>query len=680
MKRILLLLFLWMGLSLTAVSADDVRVVINSGHTGTVRFLDVDERENLLFSCGDDGTVRAWDTDTKKLVSLLQISHFPVLKIVLHPAKPQVAAVQKSGINSYRLSVWDWKQKRELYSKNLDGLPLHIDYSPKGSYLVYSKTSWDSLTFLQSSTGRELNYLSRGFGIVSHFAISPRENTILTYSSSGEIEYYDIEEGKRSYSFKTLPDLEKIEFTANLRFMAASDTERFLLIDLTNGKVLAETEMKNISTISANALTGDIMCLYPSGNETEVRVINVNSGELEEREIGITSDIIPGSGVFHINTLYIPKESGDIGFFTSMEEEEEGVIHRNRLAPIENLVFSDERLAFAAEDTIFRISSDFFQGTRRYLTSSYFEVENYETAYRGTLSVAALENERLLLWQKQPGIIEYFLPDPEEGAEIKKREFPSDLVQVTPYGKYLLTLENSGTCSLLDADTLKTVFSYPGFGIKTAALAGDNLFLGKSRASGFNASILRVNTVTGETVPVFDSSLMIYEAVYHEGQNKIYALTVERSGEATKTVLKSFQPPSFTRASELLSFEGEDLSAHIAIDPKTSELYTTLGFEGVTEIRNRYGTDSFTQREHIPRKPLLNNNLLYTINTDYSITVWNREERERIINFYMFEDLEWIALLADGRYYCSSDAEKYIGVYDGTKRIPLYKQRNLRIN
>ena len=676
MKRLLFSLYLAV-FAAAALSASDMRVVINSGHTGPVRSLDVDERNNLLFSGGDDGTVRAWDTDTKKLVSLLQISHYPVLKIVLHPVKPHVAAVQKNGINSYLLTVWNWKTKTELYSRDLEELPLCIEYSPKGSYLIYSKTSWDSLTVLRGETGRKLPYLSRGFGIVSHFAVSPSENTIITYSPSGRLYYYDIREGERKYSFTTLPDLEKIEFTGNLRFMAASDTERFLFIDLTSGTVINEFRMKNITTISSNSLTGDFMCLYPSENNYQVSTVNVSSGEMNERKIGTTNDIIPGTGIFHINTLYIPKERGDIAFFTSMAESEEKTIDRNILAPVTNLSFSQNRMAFTAGNGIFLIDSEFFSGGRFYSTPANFEVSRYDTSYTPPLSVTALNNSGFLIWQQQPGVLSYFFPDNSE--EERKAEFASDLLQVTVYDDGILTLESSGTCSLLDPETLQKNFSYPGFGIKTAALAEDNIFLGKSRASGFNASILNVNRITGETVPVFDSSILIYEVKYHEGEKKFYTLAVEQDAGSTRTVLKSFQYPSFGGGMELLSYPGEDLTAQIAIGPESATVYTSLGFDGVTEVTRR-NTSNYRQYENIPRSIFLHNNFLYTINTDHSITVWEKGEKRRIMNFYMFRDYEWIALLADGEYYSSSGAGKYIGVYDGIKRLPDYRARSLRLN
>lgn len=677
MKRVFFLLLSALFV-LPAVFTEDLRVVINSGHIGPVYSMAVDERNNLLFSGGEDGTIRTWDIDANKLISLLQPSHYPIMKIALHPRRPYVAAVRKNGINSYQLTVWNWERKTELYTKSLEEMPLHLRYSPKGTYIIYSRAAWDSLTFLQSITGRKLDLLSEDSGIVSYFDLSPTENTILTYSPSGCIDYYDTDNGKRKYSFKTIPNLEKICFTANLRFMAATDKKRFLLIDLTNGKVLAEADIENINTISANALTGEIMVLYPLENYHQVSVINAASGEIKERKIAEISDIIPGEGAYHINTLYIPQEAGDIAYFECVENADENRISRNTLAAVTSLAFAGNRMGFAAEGNVVFIDSDFFSGTQYSISPNYFDVAMYDVPYSAPMSLCATEDENFLLWQHQPGKLTFI--DGNSGKLIgPEATFESDLVEVTPSDGTILTLENSGTCSLLSKETLEKTFSYSGFGIKTAALAGDSIFLGKSRASGFNAPILEVNHKTGETVPVFDSSIIIYKAKYNSLDRKIYALAVENSGGSIQTVLKSFRAPSFRGTMELLSHKGEDLTAHINFGPEKTEVYTTLGFEGVTGVS--YGnTSEYGEKEHIPRKVYIHNDFIYTINTDFSMTVWSKDRERKVMDFYMFNDLEWVALLADGKYYASDGAEKYISVYDGIDRMPSYKRRDLKLN
>ncbi|MFW5747484.1 MAG: hypothetical protein ACOCX6_01680, partial [bacterium] len=97
--------------------AQEVRVVINTGHTGRVNSIAYHDSDSLLFSGGADGTLRVWDTETEKLVYLLQITHNPIEKIFLNPEAPQVGIIEKDGISSHRLSVWNWQTKEERLSR-----------------------------------------------------------------------------------------------------------------------------------------------------------------------------------------------------------------------------------------------------------------------------------------------------------------------------------------------------------------------------------------------------------------------------------------------------------------------------------------------------------------------------------------------------------------------------------
>lgn len=666
---------------LSPLAADDLRVVVNSGHLGPVRTFDVNDRYNLLFTAGDDGSVRAWDLDSQKLVDVLQVSHHPVMKLIIHPQKTHMAIIQKNGINSYQLSVWNWAVKRRVYSRDLKELPLHITYSPEGTYLVYSETDWDSLTFLESETGKELDVFQDGFGIVSNFAISPSEKTLLAYSPSGKINYYDIETGRNKYTFTTAADLEKIEFTGNLRFMAAVDDDLFVLIDLTSGSILGALQLPEIKTLSVNFLTGDFLCVYPTGfNQEQISVINFSRGYLTERKIRkIDQETITGAGLYYLNTLYIADDAGEIKLFENVPGGFMKTIQGNDLAPIDNLAFLNGEMAFATREHLFFIDSDFFYGRRYNSLPSYFEVDIFNSDHIFPASIDITDTGNFFLWQRDPGSIR-FIDRRSGGLESNGYTVDSELVQLTAMGGRIVTLATDGSCTVLDSTDLSEEYTYTGFGLQTVALAGNRLFLGKSRASGFNAAVLNVNINTGETVPVFTESMLMYKALSNASSNKVYALGIEEeTGGRTATTLKSFEYPSFDTERTIARFTGEDLSAGIAFDSDDETVYTSLGFEGVTA----YGaneTRTFKQTDHIPRNIYIHNNLLYTINLDYSITVWNKASGKRLMDFYVFDDLNWAAVLTTGEYYASYGARRKLVVYDGIEQASYQETLDLQLN
>ena len=62
-------------------------------HFGRVHDLIYDGQRGLLSSAGEDGTLRIWDAEEKRLVDAVRISHRPVMKMALHPTEPHMAVL-----------------------------------------------------------------------------------------------------------------------------------------------------------------------------------------------------------------------------------------------------------------------------------------------------------------------------------------------------------------------------------------------------------------------------------------------------------------------------------------------------------------------------------------------------------------------------------------------------------
>ena len=95
----------------------------------------------------------------------------------------------------------------------LDELPLDISFSPKGSYLFFSRTDQHSLTLLDALSGAPLPVAEEGFGIVSAAFISESEQTLVCYLASGSILYWDIERNQQKAApISTTSNLDMLEF------------------------------------------------------------------------------------------------------------------------------------------------------------------------------------------------------------------------------------------------------------------------------------------------------------------------------------------------------------------------------------------------------------------------------------------------------------------------------------
>jgi WD40 repeat protein len=68
--------------------SERTRAIVDSGHVGAVRWLEFDEKRGLLFSSGDDGTVRIWDPVAANLMRILQVTQLATAGSRSTPRRP----------------------------------------------------------------------------------------------------------------------------------------------------------------------------------------------------------------------------------------------------------------------------------------------------------------------------------------------------------------------------------------------------------------------------------------------------------------------------------------------------------------------------------------------------------------------------------------------------------------
>ena len=181
MKRALVLLLLALAASVVTAGS---RVVLTIGHAGTVRDAVAHPSDQIAFSVGDDGRLLVWDLERQALLHRYQISHRPVVRVVHHPNRNEVALVVNEGVDRSSIRVVDWETGEELFHRDLDSVPVYLSYSPAGSYLMFTLPTFQSLFFLATDRGSARSYLDDGFGIVSFLQMGSTERNIMTYVSS----------------------------------------------------------------------------------------------------------------------------------------------------------------------------------------------------------------------------------------------------------------------------------------------------------------------------------------------------------------------------------------------------------------------------------------------------------------------------------------------------------------
>ena len=630
-------------------------------HFGKINDLIYDAERGLLFSAGEDGTVRIWDAEEKRLVGVVRISHRPVRKMAVHPTEPQLAVLVGDTLQADTLEVWNWQRQQRLFSVESDQQLMHFAYSPKGTYLFYSQADYKSLTALNPRTGRVLPYMGRGFGIVSFFTVARNEGNIMTYQPSGSVTYWDIRTGRMVKQIRAPANLEVIRISPNNRYIVASTGQNLLIVDILSGE-----------TIDSSRVTGIVdLSFSPAGNEIAGVVEGENGRELKKWYFGgkylieLTtpySSRFPqlNSVVYADRDLYLATFGGDIAMLTAGGEE--FLLAQDNRREISDLAFTGSVLAIASPSEITIVDSEFF--LRSYQQGKDADVREHRFAnpFSCEVGITYLDDQRLLIWceGEEEGRLAV-LNTWYGGIRELPVEFESPIRQVTvSQDGGIVVLEESGRCRILDPETFNPTFQYNAQGMNKLILTfGDNLIGAKTNLSAFSGPLLQINRRTGETVPIRDPSLFVYDLFYSGSMRggELYTLAVQQDSNRVRTVVKVHSGFAFERSKILKVFESEDLGATLAGDD-SGNVFTTLGYESVTVFRNGQA-GQLQASGQIPRKLYVHNEKLFSLNRDFSISVWDIPSRDLMLDIHLFQDGTWIARLPGGALRFSREEDSY---------------------
>ena len=236
--------------------------------------------------------------------------------------------------------------------------------------------------------------------------------------------------------------------------------------------------------------------------------------------------------------------------------------------------------------------------------------------------------------------------------------FSSPIVSAEYSNGNFITLEKDGTCQIIDAFTGNSTFSYTSYGINSIeSVFDDNLIAGRNRTDFLQSPLLHINKFTEEIVPVKESNILIFKMDYDSITRTLYTIGFEKRRSGLMTVLKAHTGQAWELTDTVLTYPGEDQAGSFIVDEAKSRIYLSIGSSGLV----MYGWDGFTDMEyseHIPEKLYIHKNLLISLNTDSSLSIWNTINGQLILDFYLFKNGKWIISSSNGRNILSDDSMK----------------------
>ncbi|HUX19758.1 MAG TPA: hypothetical protein VMW69_00875, partial [Spirochaetia bacterium] len=540
------------ALAFSSFASAQQRLVIETGHIGPIYAVAFDNQDGLIFSGGADGTVRAWSSANHELVGVLQIGHLPIRMIAVDPARHEIAAFETDNINTFRIVAWDWENSTQLFSRDLTETPLFMKYSPAGSFLVYGVPAWKSLNFLDSSTGRALPYFDGGIGIVSAAIISDSEKSIMTYSPSGQISYWSVDSGTLKQSYQTLANLSAISFTPNNRYLIGAYNNSLVMVDLVGGQTVSSTPLPNVLNTTVDPSTSEVAAYSTGDNGPELSLYSLSGGLLKMGSAFDAPQSTLTDFVFADGSLIASNQDGTLTSDRPYFGPDS--FGSNNLLQVDDLAVNDNELLVASDNHLVSLGSDFFGLTSATAPQS-LSFSAIANPYAGPTGVCALNDGRFAIWNTSGQSGSYRLMTPSSGLGPAIGNFPSPFSDLRDAGGELLALGSQGSVNLLNIDSGLSSFNYTAFGLQSVAYVNpQKIIAGRTQSGALNTALLQINPMTGETVPIPDSSIVVFDLAYDAANQVLYTLDIENaSNGGTKTVLKAHQLSTLDRGKALLS-------------------------------------------------------------------------------------------------------------------------------
>jgi hypothetical protein len=639
-------------------------ILVDTGHQGAITALTYDIERNLLFSGGEEGSVNIWDGRTKMLIASLNISHYPISKICIHPVLPQIAVLEDVDLTSTHITVWDWEKNIEVFSLQTTEQILYISYSTLGNFLVYSVTDWYSLKVIDSQRGLYLPLMNKGFGIVSYFVFSRTEKNIMIYQPSGSISYWDFATGTLLEQIDTINNLSNFNITNDNKYMVASKDSTFYLINLLSGEVVNQKAEENLYQIQLQD-NSNLFLLFNNNNQIEITRCRLEGTDFQNYSVlplNFNNPIVTMTE--GEEGIYVGDNSGSIYLIFSSGQFKR--ISQCNLLRISGIAVFKDSIAIASQKgiLIFKLNiSETNQSMETLiLASEGFKV--VENPFETSIGINFLDQNRLIVWDKSEtnkGLAVYNIIT--KSIEKRYQYFTSSIHQLSVNDNNLIILEKNGELKILDINSFEQIFTYFSPGMNKIITISDKILIGvQTRRIDFSGPLLIINPQTGETVPIPGTSLFSYDCIFDSYFNRLYSLSAEQmSNGIIITCIKTHYGSEFETENTLQSYYGEDFSASMVLVTEDKKLYTTLGFDSIKSINLL--NNSITELEkssHVPRELFISKDLLLSLNHDSSVTVWDRYNQKILLEFYLFDDLSWIALFQKTGEYLSHNAEDYI--------------------
>lgn len=646
-KTFLILLFLLPSLLFS-------KKVINSGHQAPVKFIEYLESEKSYFSLSDDGTLVIKNENDEKITKRIFLSSNSISQLAVSEFNNQIAIVETDSSSQFSISVWDWSKERKLYSINLEEFPMSIGFSGGGNYLYVTSISSTPVKLFKAQFGQSTTYLNKNSNFIDYLYIGSSEKTAFLYSSLGQLDIRSITTSKLLKSIKTESNLTNITITPDKRFLIGQKNNTIYTIGRNDGIVYSKEYIQDLDFYVQNDNTGELLCYVDNRYKKLVKTLQVVSGYIFESNI---SDIVIKSDVEKLsaskNNLVYADNKGNLFKYSTWDKSTLEFL-TNEIINIEDITIIDDIAVLSTSNKILLFQSPFFSDkvkNSKRLTS--FTIKEYDSPIKNPIG-SMKYNGNIVLWNETLVLLNI-----ETGETILSNKFTSEIIDVKIRDNQLLALDKNGLVKILDLDNGELLFSFKSPGFTSIGFYSETEIIGGVDSS-LGGSLMILDTQTKETRPLQTSLDVVFNIFESDKNNIIYIVGLRNVKGTNQTYFLQY---NLLTKKEFSFLKNNTEQLHSSFEFNSNNyIYTNMGTKSILRIENKTRKKkpfeiTTNQTKHI----VYDNGGLYTINENRSLSIWNPYTGKKLIDFYLFEDLEWVAMSKDNiTAFGSPNSDKYI--------------------
>jgi hypothetical protein len=624
---------------------------ITGSHRGNIT--GIIHNNDTVLTAGEDGFLVTWHISQRNAIDRFQLTTYRIQSMVKHPSKDELCIIETGGTGNYRISVWNYRQKRKLFSRYFSKPITYINYSATGNFIMAAGINDYSFTLLDSTSGETIQDPQITPGNTALALTNRTERSIMIYYSehndfsggsiyTGQIIYFDLTSQSLLSSIPAPGNLSSpIVFGSNNNFLAGINHNGLQLIHATTGRVLDSKE-----NISRNALlfavNDEFFCVDQRGNSAILYRFSVNrNGNLVERQ---QVPLSFGEGTItafaNNNSLVFAASNGNI--FHLGQQNRINTFNSVFQESITEIAIGEKTIAILLDDG--RLSLLPIDYT---LITASFVMEFKDHADYDRINYFPLPDEdHYILWQTDnirfaPLLINTTIneglkiSDETRSLNILLGRFPFRSISIS--NTRLLTLDTRGNINVRVIETLlrpnppaRPEFTFSSAGANDAVFINNDNFIISRGVVNNSSPFLSVNTRTSETIPYFFPSqggLMAYSV---NNGTTIYGAAIEQT-DILNTIFLNLSAPVQDR----LQFRYHGEASNISIIESQGRMVILCDNEGIVIIgeQNRY----FERTRGLPVKLFLSGNIFICLDSEGTIS-WHDNNGRLLAAFRLYEN------------------------------------------